>query len=164
MSKMYNSAYRKRYYQEHRRHLLDLQKKYRERDKEKIKGRDKAYYQKHKERINKQSREYKKEHKGEQRKYDRKYAATRKKELKVKDKKEVLTYYGGGRCACIICGENRLGCLSIDHINGGGNEDRKKHGRFGIGLYRWLRSNDYPGGFQTLCMNCQFLKRTNIIQ
>jgi hypothetical protein len=75
-------------------------------------------------------------------------------------KLEALTHYGSGKCACIICGESRLACLTLDHINGGGNKERKKYGssRFGARLCRYLKKRGYPEGFQTLCMNCQFCK------
>lgn len=71
---------------------------------------------------------------------------------------EVLTYYGGGTLACVECGENRLPCLSIDHINGGGHKHRRSLGISGWMFYRWLRKQNYPLGYQTLCMNCQFIK------
>jgi len=80
-------------------------------------------------------------------------------------KQEVLTHYGGGKCACVKCGESRLACLSIDHINGYGNEFRREAETFfntrasGSALYRWLKQAGYPDGYQTLCMNCQFVKR-----
>lgn len=49
-----------------------------------------------------------------------------------------------------------MACLSIDHIKGGGN----KHLKLIKGnLYNWLIKNNFPTGFQTLCMNCQFIKR-----
>ena len=75
-------------------------------------------------------------------------------------KAEVLTYYGNGKCACVFCGESRLACLSLDHINGNGNQERKHYGstHFGAKLCRLLRRRGYPKGFQTLCMNCQFCK------
>ena len=77
---------------------------------------------------------------------------------------EVLTYYGGGKCGCVKCGEARLACLSIDHINGKTAlvyEDKMPSGktRHGRDLYCWLKSNGYPSGYQTLCMNCQWVKR-----
>lgn len=73
---------------------------------------------------------------------------------------EVLKYYGNGRLACVQCSEERIGCLSIDHINGGGNKHRKMLGlRAGIHFYQWLRKQGYPLGFRTLCMNCQFCNR-----
>ena len=72
-------------------------------------------------------------------------------------KLEVFTHYGNNKCACVKCGESRLACLSIDHINGGGNKDRGK--RLGHDFYSYLRKCNYPLGFQTLCMNCQFVKK-----
>ena len=73
-------------------------------------------------------------------------------------KAEVLSYYGNGKLACIRCGEARLPCLSIDHINGGGVAQGKIVG-LGHHLYRWLKKQNYPEGYQTLCMNCQALKK-----
>jgi len=77
-------------------------------------------------------------------------------EKKFELKINVLTHYGNGKCACVICGFDDLRALSIDHIEGGGNEHRRKVGRQ---IYLWLREQDYPEGYQTLCMNCQFIKR-----
>lgn len=78
-------------------------------------------------------------------------------------KSEALTYYGNGICACVICGENRLGCLSLDHINDNRTEETARLGKpkywGGPTLYIWLRKRNYPEGYQTLCMNCQWLKR-----
>ena len=71
---------------------------------------------------------------------------------------KVLEYYGNGRLACVICGESRLACLSIDHINSNGSTHRQQIGS-GTPLYYWLIRNNYPNGYQTLCMNCQFIKR-----
>ena len=74
-------------------------------------------------------------------------------------KQEVLTYYGHGNCACISCGEHRIECLSIDHIKGNGNKQRIGNLRNSHSFYLWLRKNNYPLGYQTLCMNCQWVKR-----
>jgi len=49
-----------------------------------------------------------------------------------------------------------LDSLSIDHINGGGTEERKKTGS---GLYAQLKKRGFPEGYQVLCMNCQYVKR-----
>ena len=53
--------------------------------------------------------------------------------------------------------------LSIDHINGGGNEHRKKvlggKQSGGAPFYRWLKKHRYPKGYQVLCMNCQWRKK-----
>lgn len=74
---------------------------------------------------------------------------SRRKRLELKTK--VLTHYGKGILACVICGEKRLPCLSLDHINGDGYKNR-------VG-YPWYVMNNFPTGFQTLCMNCQFIKK-----
>uniref|UniRef100_A0A6H1ZII1 Uncharacterized protein n=1 Tax=viral metagenome TaxID=1070528 RepID=A0A6H1ZII1_9ZZZZ len=71
---------------------------------------------------------------------------------------EVLAYYGGGKVACVSCGFSDIRALSIDHVNGNGCEHRKEVGN-GIHLYNWLVKNNYPEGYQTFCMNCQFIKR-----
>lgn len=65
-------------------------------------------------------------------------------------KKQVFEAYGGFKCAC--CGETEEVFLSIDHINGGGGKHRRE---IGNGLYGWLKKNNFPPGFQVLCMNCQ---------
>jgi hypothetical protein len=46
--------------------------------------------------------------------------------------------------------------LSIDHVDGGGYQHRKQ--LKDDGLYRWLKRNKYPTGFQVLCMNCNVAK------
>lgn len=83
-----------------------------------------------------------------------------------KRKLRVLEHYGGGKVACIKCGEARIACLSIDHINGGGSKhkesirtDARAKGISGSAFYGWLIAQNFPGGYQTLCMNCQFIKR-----
>ena len=72
----------------------------------------------------------------------------------VKDK--VFAAYGGYICSC--CGENELAFLSIDHINNDGCKHRKEVGS-GSKFYWWLARNNFPSGFQVLCMNCQFGKK-----
>lgn len=76
-------------------------------------------------------------------------------------KLEVLGHYGkNGKPVCVVCGENRVLCLTIDHINGGGMKHRKlvTGGSGGSRFYYWLKRNGYPEGYQTLCMNDNFLK------
>jgi hypothetical protein len=46
--------------------------------------------------------------------------------------------------------------LSIDHVNGGGGEHRRKLKT--TSMYHWLRRQGYPSGFAVLCMNCNFAK------
>lgn len=80
-------------------------------------------------------------------------------------KAHCLTHYGEGKLACVRCGFSDIRALSLDHIEGGGSKIRamqkKNHQRVltGKALYRYLYLRDYPIGYQTLCMNCQFIKR-----
>lgn len=73
----------------------------------------------------------------------------------------VLQHYSTLIPFCNCCGEKELKFLSIDHINGGGNQHRKKLGyKDGKGgnIYHWLNRNNFPEGFQVLCHNCNMAK------
>jgi len=52
-----------------------------------------------------------------------------------------------------------LRVLSLDHINGSTKEEKLLRRATGSNLYKHLRRNNYPPGFQVLCMNCQYRKR-----
>ena len=76
--------------------------------------------------------------------------------------------YGGVICKC--CGETEPLLLTIDHINEDGASHRraifgyteKRKGRgTGGNMYRWLKSHNYPEGFQVLCFNCNAGKHLN---
>lgn len=69
-----------------------------------------------------------------------------------------LEHYGAMICAC--CGEHRYEFLTIDHIEGGGNqhlEERKATNQH-RNLYSWLIKNNFPPGYQVLCYNCNCAK------
>jgi hypothetical protein len=80
-------------------------------------------------------------------------------------KKDVFEHYGGFQCAG--CGFTDPRCLSLDHVEDNGAEHRrqlqKQFGQtqlfVGRAIYAWLRKNNYPPGFQVLCMNCQWIKK-----
>ncbi len=75
-------------------------------------------------------------------------------------KEECLAHYGDGKLVCVHCGFSDIRALSIDHIEGNGSEHRRlNHLKRGAPFYRWLLKRGYPGGYQTLCMNCQYIKR-----
>lgn len=76
-----------------------------------------------------------------------------------KNKTLVFEAYGGFVCNC--CGETMNECLSIDHLNNNGHVHRKEIGSQGSAFYAWLVSNNFPPGYQVLCMNCQFGKKHN---
>ena len=68
---------------------------------------------------------------------------------------DVLIAYGG-HCAC--CGENQYEFLSLDHMNNDGAAHRRTLKTRCEGVYRQLRQQGYPEGYQVLCMNCNFAK------
>lgn len=74
-------------------------------------------------------------------------------------KEEVIRYYSNDTMKCANCPANDMRVLSIDHIEGNGSTRRGVEGS-GSELYRWLARNNYPEGYQVLCMNCQFIKRS----
>ena len=75
---------------------------------------------------------------------------------RLKVKLECFEAYGGAVCAC--CGETELVFLALDHINGGGSQHRKELGALGEVLYRTLRREGFPPGYQVLCHNCNQAK------
>lgn len=72
-------------------------------------------------------------------------------------KQTIISHYSPDM-KCCKCGFNDMRALSIDHINSDGAKHRKEIGS-GNSLYCWLLRNNFPEGFQVLCMNCQFIKR-----
>lgn len=125
-------------------------KAYRESHKEQIYNSQKDWCERNKVRYLARIKLWRNTHKDKCREYEQAY------ELRLKT--EVLTHYGNGECKCVICGEVRLPCLSIDHINGGGTKHRLEiNNSGGKAFYRWLKQHNYPEGYQTLCMNCQFM-------
>lgn len=71
-----------------------------------------------------------------------------------KRKIKILTHYG---LSCAGCGMKDIRLLCIDHINGNGVKHRKEIGQ--SSFYLWLIKNNFPEGFQTLCCNCNNLKK-----
>jgi hypothetical protein len=83
---------------------------------------------------------------------------------KIKTRDSVYCAYGGYVCAC--CGETKPKFLTIDHIDNNGAEHRKAisgpNNRCGsFDVYRWLKANHYPKGFQVLCYNCNCGRHRN---
>lgn len=70
----------------------------------------------------------------------------------------VLSHYGK-QCAC--CGESIIQFLQIDHMNNDGGKHRASGISSGSTFYYWLIRNDFPEGFQTLCVNCNWGKVHN---
>jgi hypothetical protein len=69
---------------------------------------------------------------------------------------------------CVCCHETNQLFLTIDHINNNGANQRRELGatgdtrnKGGVAFYKWLKDNNWPKGYQTLCYNCNCGKRIN---
>jgi len=77
----------------------------------------------------------------------------------------VFEAYGGYECTC--CGETEETMLTIDHIDENGAAHRREVSnntakyRITADIYRWLKKNGFPEGFQVLCYNCNVSKHRN---
>jgi len=142
----YNRTHKKERAEYTRTHKKE-RAEYLRKNRSKILERDREYNRLHKEERLKYFREYCRTHKKETNKYSVEY----KRALRVK----VLRHYGNGKLACVRCGFDDRRALSIDHINGNGAEHRRA---LTEEISVWLTARNYPLGFQTLCMNCQFIK------
>lgn len=68
-------------------------------------------------------------------------------------RKQVLTEYGPGKLACVCCGDSHYEFLCLDHIKGGGGQERKTLSALNL-LYKLRRLGFPKGEHRTLCCNC----------
>ena len=117
------------------------------------------YYLEHRQQIIEKAKDYYHTHKNDsvwiqiKRAYFREY----QKRLKL----ETFSGYAiGGIICCAHCGIQDVDVLQIDHVNGGGNKQRRALGNNGSGIpfYRWLKKNGFPDDYQVLCANCNVKK------
>lgn len=66
----------------------------------------------------------------------------------AENRQQAFSHYGDS-CAC--CGIADVALLCIDHIHRNGAAHRRT---FSGDILRWLKRNNYPSGFRTLCRNC----------
>lgn len=118
---------------------------------DRISGYNREYYLENREiilnRKKKQMRKYRKRDP----EHHRKLGRERKKKIRAK----LFELYGDN---CAICGFIDKRALTLDHINGNGAEERRKHGEHGV--YRDAMNKYQPEKYRTLCMNCQFIERS----
>lgn len=61
----------------------------------------------------------------------------------------------GGKCDC--CGEQKIELLSIDHINGGGNQEKKVlRGANLLKKLKLMNESDLSNKYRCLCYNCNY--------
>lgn len=78
-------------------------------------------------------------------------------------KQEVLDHYGR---VCQRCGFSDERALQLDHVNDDGAAERHAAGRptwAGYRFYQSLKARDWPGGYQTLCANCNVIKQVELL-
>lgn len=136
------------------------------RHREEVLLRHKQYREKNKDKLNKKRREYFQTHKNESLKKCKEYRDNHKEEIKIVYQQKhqklrllCIVHYGDDPPKCACCGESNIKFLTIDHINNDGAEHRNEIGR--SKLYSWLIKNNFPEGFQVLCMNCNWGKAQN---
>ncbi len=89
-----------------------------------------------------------------------KKAKTAGEKYRKKLKEQIIKHYSNGTIKCVRCGVDDIDMLCLDHINGNGNGHRRSIGiTSGYAFYRWIISENFPLGFQTLCYNCNMKKR-----
>ncbi len=120
---------------------------------EERKRKHREYYEAHKEQYKATNERWRLSHSLEWKAIESKRNKKRYREYQ----RRVFFHYSNGTMRCVSCGFDDIRALSIDHINGGGEEERRKHG--GSHEYLWLINHKFPSGIQILCMNCQFIKR-----
>lgn len=139
----YNRAWRKRH--------PGYQQKWRAKNLSKCLANERKYHNAHREERNKASREYNRKNRVHNSQVNKLYR--RNNRLKV------LSHYSNGNPRCVCCGEREIAFLVIDHIRGGGNDDRKIRGE-GTAFIISLIKEGFPPGFQVLCYNCNMAKHT----
>ena len=77
------------------------------------------------------------------------------KAAKAKERERLFEIYGH---ECVRCGFSDKRALTLDHIHNNGNTERAELGERGV--YRKAKAFHQPDMYQILCMNCQFIKRT----
>src|SRR5512135_784104 len=78
-----------------------------------------------------------------------------RRQLHFRQRMMCLSHYSQGKFECACCHETQVEFLALDHVNGGGHQDRKKQGN-GYSLFRNLIRKRFPTGFRVLCHNCNF--------
>jgi hypothetical protein len=160
-----NKASRER----HKEDYLQYMKDYRASHQEQIQQREAEYREEHQEHIQERNKQYKQEHHDEELARHYKWREEHYEEYledqvqrtnarRNKLREQILDILGR---KCVRCGYDAdVRALQIDHVNGGGSQERKKL-VYGIPYYRRILESvqTNSGEFQVLCANCNVIKR-----
>ena len=127
-------------------------KAWNEESKEAIRAYKREWHQQNREKVLERVREWVKANPGKRRKNALAYY--------YRLQHAAIEAYGGYQCHW--CGITEPLVLCIDHVNNDGRDHRREIGSVGgHKFYKWLADNDWPPGFQVLCMNCNHAKYRN---
>lgn len=154
--------YDPKYYQAHKEHKREQQRRHYWEHREEKLAQVHKYREKNREKLSRKFQKYRQEHLPLYCEYSKQYYERNREYIlgNIQQRRlRVLKFYGNGQLACVKCGFSDARALSIDHIHNDGAEHRKELGIKGGSLfYKWLIKNDFPTGYQTLCLNCQKIK------
>ena len=121
--------------------------------------RSKTWREKNSARKKEYQDEYRANHRDEINRRRRKYYVTNRTQIRSvatrridKLKAELYNIFGK---RCVQCGFDDVRALQLDHINGGGAQERR--GKTAAQVWRNAINN--PEGYQMLCANCNSIKR-----
>ncbi len=114
------------------------------------KSRYKKWYESNKDRV----REMKKQSMLKRRQENPDLHRKQSRDAKARLKAVLFDMYGH---TCARCGFDDKRALTLDHKLNNGNKERKELGERGV--YTKAKNTYLPNEYQTLCMNCQFIKR-----
>lgn len=138
------------YRQLNKEKIKQTQKEYRKRNRAKLLIKKKEDYEKNKEYYNKLKRERYQQIKVGLKEYSSSTALKRK----LRYKRQIIQHYTKGKNMCQCCGVKGWGFLTVDHVNGREENDRKT----GMALLTQIVKNNFPKGFEILCWNCNCAK------
>lgn len=89
---------------------------------------------------------------------NREYLQNKKREYRKRIRLEGIAIYGG---QCVCCGESQAEFLTLDHINGRTEIDKRINGSKVTGQAMWMRLKKlgWPkDNYQLMCFNCNCAK------
>jgi hypothetical protein len=166
------ASYNRAYHEANRERRSEQRRQYREANGERIAAQQRQYREANGDRLRAYDREYRAANLEQRRAYDREYTAANRERAAERHgewfaglRAAVFGHYGA---ACACCGSAEM--LTIDHVNGDGDEHRQElfghrpafDGRTAstASFYLWLVNQGFPEGFQVLCRPCNGSKGT----
>lgn len=147
-----NRVYARKYYNSNKDQINKHRKILYHNNIEKYRERSQMDYVKHKELRKKQRRASYHKHKVKINK--------KRKEQQKTYRAQLIFHYSNGKNQCACCGEHIYEFLTIDECNGIIHKTFVRRNN-SSGFYRWLINNNFPKGFQVLCMNCNWGRGQN---